>query len=207
MSQAAPVAPVATSLFQLSIWAWIAGQELFRFCLPCWEFIRGMCWCLSSEILHFWLSMAQVCTWTSCTENEKLSDMKTNWSLRSIAGNAQWQISLWSWLFFPVFYDEERNGWHVSKAALSLVTQGENIFVFTWSFDLQGSCGAWDLCGLGFEIWVPFWSWEGVLKKRVVMQSISVFQVFPGHPMHNQIWAVGWKLRHKVSIETEIRDT
>lgn len=49
MGQAAPGAPVATSLFQLSNWAGVAGQVLFRAHLPCWEFIRGMCCCLSSD--------------------------------------------------------------------------------------------------------------------------------------------------------------
>lgn len=56
------------------------------------------------------------------------------------------------------FHDEAGNGWCVSKATLPLVTQGENIFVFTQSFDLKGRHEAADLYGLGFEIWVQFLS-------------------------------------------------
>lgn len=176
-------------------WAWVTGQELFRDHLSCWEFIRGMCWCLGSEILHCWFSVAEVCTWTSCTRNEKLSDMKNNWSLRSMTEDAQWQISLWSWLFFPVFHDEERTGWHVSKATLPLDAQGENVFVFTRCFDLKGRREAVDLWGLGFEIWVQFLELRGSSEKRVVTKPISIFHVFPVHlmhlEMHNQLQAAG----------------
>lgn len=175
-------------------WAWVSGQELFGDHLSCWEFIRGMCQCLSSEILHCWLSMAEVCTWTSCTGNEKLSDMKNNWSLRSITENAQWQISLWSLLFFPVFHDEERTGWHVSKATLPLVTRGERLCVHSvlWSKGKTWSCRP-----VRFRVWNlgSVLELRGSSEKRVVIKPISMFHVFPLHlmhlEMHNQLQAAG----------------